>query len=101
MVKIYNHIVIVCFYSPFIISIGVFNDLWKYSVSNNTWTWIAGNTTLNQHGVYGEKSNASVDNFPGARYGAVGWFDSLRQEFWLFGGNGYDAYATRGMHAVV
>ena len=58
-------------------------------MNDSTWTWISGNDTANQIGVYGEKGKASTDYLPGARSGAVGWYDSLRQEFWLFGGYGY------------
>jgi len=47
---------------------------------------MSGNDTVNQEGVYGTKGNASVENVPGAREYAVGWFDSSRQEFWVFGG---------------
>ena len=50
---------------------------------------MAGSNTRKQPGVYGVKGIASVDNEPGARYGAVGWFDSSAQELWLFGGAGY------------
>mgnify|MGYP002480997682 CR=1 FL=1 len=69
--------------------IGQLNDLWRYEVNNNTCTWMAGSSTINQPGVYGLKGKASVENVPGAREGAVGWYDNLRQEFWLFGGTGY------------
>jgi len=58
-------------------------------VINNTWTWISGNNTINQPGVYGEKGISHPDSYPGARKGAVGWYDSLREELWLFGGFGY------------
>ena len=50
---------------------------------------MSGSTIANQRGVYGEKGNASVENVPGSRYGAVGWYDSSTQELWLFGGAGY------------
>ena len=69
--------------------IDMLTDLWRYRVNDKTWTWISGNTTRNQPGVYGEKSNASTDNYPGSRHQAVGWYDSSTQEFWLFGGYGY------------
>ena len=65
-------------------------------MNNNTWTWIAGSDTTNQPGVYGEKGNASHVNIPGAREGAVGWVDSLRQELWLFGGYGYGNSSVYG-----
>ena len=60
-------------------------------MNDSTWTWISGNNTANQKGVYGEKGKANPSNCPGGRYAAVGWYDSLREEFWLFGGFGYDS----------
>ena len=66
--------------------IGQLNDLWRYRVNDNTWTWMSGSATIGQQGAYDEKGNASVNNYPGARAYATAWFDSLRQEFWLFGG---------------
>ena len=39
-------------------------------------------------GIYGEQGIPSSFNHPGARFGAVGWYDSVRQEYWLFGGRG-------------
>ena len=59
-------------------------------MNDSTWTWISGSDRADQKGVYGEKEKASIENVPGSRSGAVGWYDSLREEFWLFGGYGYD-----------
>ena len=67
--------------------VGFLNELWRYRVNDSTWTWISGNDTADQQGVYGEKGQASVDNTPGGRSGAVGWFDSSKQEFWVLGGH--------------
>ena len=58
-------------------------------MSDDTWTWIAGDNTSNPLAVYGEKGIADPSNAPGGRRDAVGWYDSLRQQFWLFGGDGY------------
>ena len=66
------------------------NDLWRYRMNDSTWLG------SNQLGVYGEKGNASITNVPGARRDAVGWFDSLREELWLFGGFGVDSNAVLG-----
>mgnify|MGYP007125577593 CR=1 FL=1 len=52
------------------------------------WTWLAGGNIPNQHGNYGEKGVSHTSISPGGRAYAFGWFDSLRQEFWLFGGTG-------------
>jgi len=72
-------------------NVGCLNDLWKFSVSDSTWTWIHGNNTLNKKGIYGTQGYSNPTNIPGARYGAVGWFDSSAQELWMLGGNGYDS----------
>jgi len=71
------------------------NDLWKFRVNDSNWIWISGSNTTNQRGIYGEKGIPSADNRPGARSGAVAWFDSEKQQFWLFGGRGY-ANSTLG-----
>lgn len=60
--------------------------MWRYRTNDNIWTWVSGSSTSNQVGVYGTNGVASPDNFPGARYDAVAWFDSVDQELWLFGG---------------
>ena len=51
-------------------------------------------------GIYGEKGISSSFNHPGARYGAVGWYDSVRQEYWLFGGHGRDGVSGIGMFLI-
>jgi len=66
-------------------------------MNDSTWTWISGSNTVNQLGVYGEKGKANTTNMPGSRFGAVGWFDSLRQELWLFGGFGFSYGTSTGV----
>jgi len=58
-------------------------------MNDSTWTWISGSKDTDQSGIYGEKGNANRENIPGARYSAVGWYDSVRRELWLFGGHGF------------
>ena len=74
--------------------LGELNDLWRYRVSDLTWTWMGGSDTPDQQGSYGMQGNATSENVPGARFGAFGWFNSLRQEFWLFGGNSDNDLST-------
>lgn len=69
------------------------NDLWKYSISTNQWTWISGANTINQNGSYGTKGVASSTNIPGARQASVAWKDQSNN-FWLFGGDGMDVSGT-------
>jgi N-acetylneuraminic acid mutarotase len=68
---------------------GDLNDLWKYNPVTNEWTWIKGDSSINQPGIYGERGVAGVDNMPGARYVSVSWTDATGN-LWLFGGYGYD-----------
>ncbi len=66
------------------------NDLWKYDIANNQWTWIGGSDQGNQHGVYGTKGQPDPLNYPGSRGSIISWSD-LSGNFWLFGGGGYAA----------
>jgi len=64
------------------------NDLWKFSGSQ--WTWISGSNIINQKGVYGTEGTGAATNVPGARWSSAAWTD-YAGNFWLFGGEGYDA----------
>ena len=81
--------------------IDLLNDLWKYRMNDSTWTWISGSNTTNQPGNYGSKGNASTTNVPGARAGAVAWYDSSTLEFWLFGGDGYARMIPGMLYSLV
>src|SRR4029079_318480 len=52
-------------------------------------TWIKGDNTINQSGVYGTKGIAATGNKPGARDFSATWKDNTGN-LWLFGGLGYD-----------
>ena len=67
---------------------GCLNDLWKYNIASNQWTWVSGDNTANVAGVYGTMGVAAAANKSGARDGGLSWIDSAGK-FWLFGG-GYD-----------
>jgi len=67
---------------------GNLNDLWKYSPSNNEWTWVSGSNTVNATGIYGVQGIADIANAPGARIGGVSFKDPAGN-LWLFGGFGY------------
>ena len=63
------------------------NDLWKFTTSNNQWTWVSGSSTAGAAGVYGTKGTAASANTPGARAFSTTWVDSSGN-FYLFGGGG-------------
>jgi len=64
---------------------GYRNDLWKYNISTNQWTWMKGSNITNQIGVYGTLGVPNPANTPGARMVYTKWKD-LNGDFWLFGG---------------
>jgi hypothetical protein len=70
---------------------GLFNDLWKYNVTTNMWTWMKGDSTVNSLGVYGTKGLASILNNPPARCNYSRWKDKLGN-LWLMGGLGAGLY---------
>ena len=63
------------------------NDLWKFKISTNEWTWCSGSDTTNQLGTYGAKAIPHPDNVPGARKAAISWTDDTGS-IWLFAGIG-------------
>lgn len=68
---------------------GKLNDLWKYSISNDMWTWVGGSNFLNQSGTYGTQGVPSAVNIPGARSNSGTWISG--SNLYLFGGDGYSA----------
>ncbi|HEX4051900.1 MAG TPA: kelch repeat-containing protein [Steroidobacteraceae bacterium] len=77
-------------------SSGSLNDLWQYDPGTSQWTWMGGASSANASGQYGMKGTEASGNIPGARQGAAGWVDSSGN-FWLFGGQGYDATGMSGL----
>lgn len=70
------------------------NSLWRYSLANDTWTWVSGTGTLNQNGVYGTRGVSAPTNTPGSRQGANSW--RYKNDLYLFGGYGYAATGSHG-----
>ena len=78
-------------------SLGYTQDLWKYDIPTNEWTWMKGPSTPGQPGVYGTKGIPAATNYPGARYeAAASWVDD-QNNLWLFGGYGVDALNGVGL----
>jgi hypothetical protein len=64
------------------------NDLWKYDIATNEWTWMKGDTGVNVPAVYGLKGVSDPANDPGSRCSHSHWSD-LDGNLWLFGGGKY------------
>jgi len=69
---------------------GNLNDLWKYNISANQWTWMKGNNGIDLNGTYGVQGTSAAANNPGSRYLSNTWKDASGN-LWLFGGDGFDA----------
>jgi hypothetical protein len=67
---------------------GDLNDLWKYSISTNQWTWMKGSSTASAQAVYGTQGISAAGNTPGSRAYSASWRDASGN-LWLFGGEGY------------
>ena len=64
---------------------GVLQPLATLHAQFNEWTWMAGDNTTGQSGVYGIQGVAAPANKPGARFEGAEWVD-LNGNFWHFGG---------------
>ena len=64
---------------------GTLNDLWKYSIATNQWTWISGGKSTGASPAYVTKDVASTLNTPGGLLGSIGWTTS-DGHLWFFGG---------------
>ena len=74
-----------------------YNDLWKYDITNNRWTWMSGESVFNESGSYGKQGNSAYYTVPGARLDSVGWADNSGNLF-IFGGTGYAAGSTGNLN---
>ncbi len=66
------------------------NDVWMYNRTTKLWTWIAGSSTPEIAGNYGQVGIESPGRFPGSRRGSSAWVDSSGK-VWIFGGRGLSA----------
>jgi hypothetical protein len=76
------------------------NDLWKFHIPNNEWTWMGGSQPIipdiyGTSGIYGTLGKPDAANIPGSRWLAVSWTDKVGN-LWLFGGEGNDSAGTSG-----
>lgn len=74
--------------------LGRLNDLWKYTVSTNEWTWMKGSSNFTGvNGTYGTIGIGTASTSPGGREAAVTWQDT-GGSLWLFGGLGVAAASS-------
>jgi len=61
------------------------NDLWKFNIATNQWTWMKGSTVQGDPGNYGTKGVAAITNEPQARDAYARWKDK-NGNLWMMGG---------------
>ncbi|MBK8847576.1 MAG: hypothetical protein IPO27_13950 [Bacteroidetes bacterium] len=62
------------------------NDVWKYDITINQWTWISGTSIANNVGNYGTKNIPGTNNIlPCNSENSCSWVDSANN-VWVFGG---------------
>lgn len=61
------------------------DDMWRYDIATNQWTWMSGQSTGTVPPNHGTLGVSSPTNTPGGRYAYTNWVDK-QGNFWLFGG---------------
>src|SRR4029077_12377830 len=67
-------------------SVSYFNDVWKYDISLNEWTWMYGPNTANDAGNYQNTCVFDNINMPHSRVEQRSSVTDNCGKFWLFGG---------------
>lgn len=66
-----------------------YSDVWKYDMSTNNWTWMNGNSTYDNNGLYLNRCTSNNGNKPSSRfYNEVCWVDSCGNLIMFGGGRG-------------
>lgn len=69
-----------------------YNDVWKYSVATNMWTWLAGDQTTSHSPVYGTFGVSAPTNDPGDRFCYTKFIDANNNLYFL--GAGLNSYGS-------
>jgi N-acetylneuraminic acid mutarotase len=64
---------------------GTFDDLWRYTISTNQWTWMNGTSGIDQIGSFGIQGLPTSWNWPGSRNLGMTWIDNSGN-LYLFSG---------------
>jgi hypothetical protein len=75
------------------------DDLWKYNISTNEWTWMKGDSSIIPNfqyvpPVYGTYQVPDVNNTPGSRQEVNTTWTDISGNLWLFGGGAGDWDST-------
>jgi hypothetical protein len=70
---------------------GNLNDLCKFDIATNEWTWMKGSNLASAFTVYGTKGVSDPANDPGSRFCYSKWKDP-QDNMWVFAGYGNDSF---------
>jgi hypothetical protein len=74
-----------------------FNDMWRYNIASNKWTWMGGTNTLNNSGTIGALCATNSTNVPQSRFENRACWTRGVGNFELYGGsidtNGFYSYS--------
>ncbi|MEI6815984.1 MAG: kelch repeat-containing protein [Bacteroidota bacterium] len=73
-------------YGHAVSGLGYLNDLWKYDITTNEWTWMKGPNTINDLGNYGTYQVEATSNNPPCRSETNASWTDANNNLWLFGG---------------
>lgn len=59
-----------------------YNDMWKYNIATNQWTWMKGPSTFNDPGNYGTMGVTAATNNPPSKWIYAKWKD-LNNNLWM------------------
>ncbi|MCC5875124.1 MAG: hypothetical protein JJU11_02790, partial [Candidatus Sumerlaeia bacterium] len=65
--------------------IGNLNDLWRYNIDEEEWTWMSGSSGFNNEGNFGSLGVPHLDNHPSGRNRGHMWAGP-QNTLWLYGG---------------
>ncbi len=74
---------------------GLLNDLWKYNITSNQWTWMKGSNLADANTTYGSIGVPAAPNTPGGRNLSGTWTDPSGN-LYLIGGSGLDGTGNYG-----
>jgi len=63
-----------------------YSDLWKYSPSDNNWTWITGPSVTGSSGIYNSLCDLSNNSYPSSRLEQRASWTDKNGDFWMYGG---------------
>ena len=78
------------------IGTGSVNDVWRYTIATNEWTWMKGSPVISQPGIYGTLRVEDPANTPGSRCAYTHWKDN-NGNFWFYGGEDFTANCYNDM----